>query len=91
MPMGNADAFPIASSGWFFPRPVSLLTRQNVPLSALLNARQCECLWHDLALLLFIGERFGKLPEDNSSFFEVSILSGTMVSFPLSRAVGCLA
>ena len=62
-----------------------------MPLSALLNARRCERLRRDLALLLFTGERFGELPEDNSSFVGVSTLSGTMRSFPLLRAVGCLA
>ena len=61
-PVGNADAFQGASFGWFCPWPVSLLARRNVPLSALRNAGQCECLWRDLALLLFAGERFGELP-----------------------------
>ena len=82
--MGNADAFSGASFGWFCPRPVSFLTRRKVPLSVLLNARQCECLWHDLALLLFVGERFGELLEDNSSSARVSTSSGMMDSFPLS-------
>ena len=43
-----------------------------------------------MALLLFVGERFGKLPEDNSSFVGVSTSSWTMGSFPLSQSVGCL-
>ena len=85
--MGNADAFPGTSSGWFYPRPVSLLAQRNVPLLALLNTGRCERLWRNLALLLFDGERFGELPENNSSSTEVSMLSGTMGSFPLSRAV----
>ena len=82
MPMGNADAFPSTSFGWFFPRPVSLLTRRNVPLSALLNVGQCECLLSNLALLLFARERFSELPEDNSSSARGSTSSGTMGSFP---------
>ena len=85
--MGNANVFPDTSFG----RPVSLLARWNVPLSALLNAERCECLWCDLAMLLFVGERFGELPKDNSSFAGVSTSFGTMSSFPLSRAIGCLA
>ena len=91
MPVGNADAFLGSSFGWFCPRPVSLLARRNVPLSALLNARRCECLWGDLALLPFAGERFGELPEDNSSSAKVFTSSGIMDSFSLLRAVGCLA
>ena len=88
--MGNVDAFSRDSFGWFYHRSVSLLAWRNVPLSALLNTGRCECLWHDLALLLFSYERFGELPEDNSSFFGVSTSSGTMGSFPLSRAIRCL-
>ena len=42
--VGNVDAFPGTSFGWFYPQPVSLLTRQNVPLSTSLNAGRCECL-----------------------------------------------
>ena len=38
MPVGNAEAFLGALFSWLFPRPVSLLTRRNVPLSAFLNA-----------------------------------------------------
>ena len=40
-----------------------------------------------------LGERFGELPEDNSSSAGVSTSSGMMGSFPLSRAVTveCLA
>ena len=38
MPVGNANAFPGTRFGWFYPRPVSLLSRRNVPLLALLNA-----------------------------------------------------
>ena len=90
MPVGNANVFSGTLFSWFCPRPVSLLTRRNVPLSALLNAGRCECLWHDMALLPFIRERFGELPEDNSSSIGVSTSSRTMGSFPLLRAVGCL-
>ena len=89
--VGNVDAFPGTSFGWFFPRTVSLLTRRNVPLSELLNAWRCERLWRDLALLLFAGERSGKLPGDNSPSLGESMLSGTMSSFPLLRAIECLA
>ena len=88
--MGNADAFPSTSFGWFLPSPVSLLARRNMPLSGLLNAERCECLWRDLALLLFVGERFGKLPEDNSSSAGVSTSSETMSSFIMSSWVPCL-
>ena len=90
-PVGNVEAFPSTSFGWFYPRPVSLLANRNVPLSGLLNARQCERLWRDLALLLFAGERSGELPEDKLSSVGVSTLSGTMGSFPLLQAVGRLA
>ena len=82
-PVGNADAFPGTLFGWFCPRPISLLARRNMPLSALLNAWLCEHLWCDLTLLLFAGERFSELPKDNWSSARVSILSGTMGSFPL--------
>ena len=61
-----------------------------MPLLALLNAGRCECLWRDLALLLFAGERFGELPEDNLSSVGVSTLSRTMGSFALSRGLGAL-
>ena len=61
-----------------------------MPLSALLNSRRCECLWRNLALPLFVGERFGELPEHNSSSAGVSTSSGTMGSFSLSRTVGAL-
>ena len=91
MPVGNANEFSSTSFGWFYPRPISFLARRNLPLSTLLNAGRCECLWLDLALLLFAGERFRELSEDNSSPVGVSTSSGTMGSFPLSRAVGCLA
>ena len=90
-PMGNAYSFSGTSFGWFFPWHVSLLAWPNVPLSTLLNARRCECLWYDLALLVFVGERFGELLEDNSSSVGVSASSRMMGSFPLSRVVGCLA
>ena len=82
--MGNAYSFPGASFGWFCPRPVSLLARRNVPLSALLNVGRCECLWHNLALLLFVRERFSALLEDNSSSVGVSTSLGMMGYFPLS-------
>ena len=62
-----------------------------MPPLALLNVRRCESLWHDLALLFFVGERSGELPEDNSSSAGVSMLSGMMGSFPLLQAVGCFA
>ena len=55
-PACNVDAFPSAPFGWFYPRPVSLLTRRNAPPLALLNAGRCERLWHELALLLFAKE-----------------------------------
>ena len=42
-------------------------------------------------MLFFAGERSGELLEDNSSFAGVSMLSGTMGSFPLLRVVGCFA
>ena len=89
--MGNIDAFPGTPFSWFCPRLVSLLARWNVPLSALMNAERCKHLWRDLALLLFSGERYGELPEDNSSSPEVSTLLGTMGSFPLLWVVECLA
>ena len=57
----------------------------------LLNARQCKCLWHNLALLLFVGEGFGELLEDSSSSDRISASSRTMGFFPLSRAVGCFS
>ena len=44
MSMFNADAFPGTQFGWFYPQPVSLLSRPNEPLSALLNAGRCERL-----------------------------------------------
>ena len=84
MPVGNVDAFSGASFSWSCPRPISLLAQWNVPLSAVLNVRRCQRLWRDLTLLLFVGERFDELPEDNSSSVEVSTLSGTMGCFPLS-------
>ena len=62
-----------------------------MPPLALLNAGRCERLWLDLALLFFAGERSGGLLEDNSSSARVSMLSGTMRSFPLLRAIGCFA
>ena len=42
-----------------------------------LNDGRCELLWCilSLLLLLFIGERFGELPEDSSSFAGVSTSS----------------
>ena len=89
--VGNVDAVLGNPFGGFCPRLVSLPAQWNVPLSTLLNAEQCECLWHDLARLLFVGETFGELPEDNSSFAGVSTSPGMMSSFPLSRAVRCLA
>ena len=87
----NANAFMGTSFGWFCPRPVSLLTWRIVPPLDLLNAGQCELLWRNLALLFFAGEWSGDLPEDNSSFAEVFMLSRMMSSFPLLRAVGCFA
>ena len=54
----------------------------------LVNARRCECLYRDLALLLFIGEGFGELSEENSSSAGASALSGMTGFFPLSRTVG---
>ena len=89
--MCNADVFPGTSFDWFYPQPISLLTQRNVPLSALLNAERYECLSHDLVLLLFFRGRFGELLEYNSSSARVSTSSGTMGSFPLSRAIECLA
>ena len=91
MPIGNTETFSSTSFGWFCSRPVSLLAPRNVPLSTLLNAGRCKYLWLDLTLLRFAGERFGELPEDNSSSVVVFTLSGMMGSFPLSRAVGGLA
>ena len=38
----------------------------------------------------FARERFGELPDDNSSFVGVSTSSRTMGFFSLSLAVGCL-
>ena len=35
--VGNADEFLGTPFGWFCPRPISLFSRRNVPLSALLN------------------------------------------------------
>ena len=60
--VGNVDAFPGTPFCWFYPRPVSLLAQRNVLLSALLNVRQCERLWPNLALIFFAGERSGDLP-----------------------------
>ena len=57
----------------------------------LLNARRCECLYRDLALLLFVGEGFGELSEDNSSSVGASESSGMAGFFPLSRTVGFFA
>ena len=62
-----------------------------MPPLALLNAGRCERLWLDLALLFFAWERFGGLLEDNSSSARVSMLSGTMCSFPLLQEIGCFA
>ena len=84
MPVGNVDAFLGTPFNGFCPRPVSLPTQRNVPLFVLLNARRCECLWSDLDWLLFDGERFGELLEDNSSFVGVSTSPEMMGSFPLS-------
>ena len=83
-PVGNTDALPGTSFGWFYPQPVFLPIQQNMPLSVLLNVERCECLWRDLALLLFVGEGFGELPEDNSSSVGASTSPGMMGSFPLS-------
>ena len=91
MPVGNVDTFPGTSFSLFYRRLVSLLAQRNVPLSALLNAGQCERLCRDLALLLFARERSGELFEDSSSSAGVSTLSVMMGSFPLLWAVGCLA
>ena len=44
-----------------------------------------------LALPPFARVRSGELPEDNSSSVGVSMLSGTIGSFPLLRVIGCLA
>ena len=89
MPVGVAYAFPGTAFGWLYSRAASPLARQSRPLLVLLNAGQCECLWHDLALLLFAEEGFCELFEDNSSSAGVSTSSGTMGFFPLSRVVGC--
>ena len=80
-PMGNADAFPGTSFGWFCPRPVFLLARRNGPLSALLNVGRYESLQCDLALLLFSRERSGELPKDNSSSTGLSMLLERWASF----------
>ena len=56
----------------------------------LLDAEKCECLWRDLALLLFVGERFGELLEESSSFVRISSSSGMMGFFLLSRTSGTL-
>ena len=66
-PLGNAYSFLSTVFGWLYPRHVSLITRQINPFLMLLNAGRWECLWRDLALLLFSRERFGELPEDSSS------------------------
>ena len=58
----NSDTLSGTPFGWFCPLLVSLLAQRNVPLSALLNAGLCECLWSDLTLLLFAKERFGEFP-----------------------------
>ena len=83
-PIRNAYAFPSATFSWLHSRPIFPLARRSMPLSELLNIGRCECLWRDLALLLFSGERFGELPKDNSSSARVSMLSGTLGFFPLS-------
>ena len=80
-PVGNTYMFSGAAFDCLYSRPVSLLARWSRPLSVLLNAGLCECLWCDLALLLFVGEMFGKLPKDNPSSTRVSMLLGTMDSF----------
>ena len=91
-PVGNAYVFSsvvlclVGSTLGLF---LSLLGR--VGRYWLLNVRQWECLWCDLALFLFNEEGFGELSEDNSSSAEVSMLLGTMGFFPLLRTVGCFA
>ena len=87
----NAYTFSGATFSWLCSRPASLLSWRSRPLLVLLNVGRCECLWRDLALLLFVGEGFGKLYEDNSSSAGVSASSGTMGFFPLSRMIGCFA
>ena len=71
-PIGNAYTFLEAVFGWLYPWHISLLVGRSKPLSVLLNAGRCECLWHDLEQLLFTEEGFGELPEDNSSSAGVS-------------------
>ena len=56
MLVGNAYSFFSAAFGWLCSRPDSLLARWSRPLLVLLNAGRCECLYHDLALLLFAGD-----------------------------------
>ena len=91
MPVGNAYAFSSAVFGWLYPRPVSPPARRSKQLLVLLIAGLCECLYHNLARLLFDGEGYGKVPEDNSSSIGASALSRIMGFFPLSRTVGCFA
>ena len=83
-PIGNAYTFSGTVFGWLYSRLVSPLTWQSRPLLVLLNAGRCECLWLDLALLLFSREGFGELSDDNSSSARVSMLLGMMSLFSLS-------
>ena len=89
MPISVAYAFSGAAFDQICSWPASPLARWSRPLLVLLNARRCECLWHDLALLLFAREGFGELFENNSSSTGLSASSGTMGLFPLSCVVGC--
>ena len=82
-PVGNANKFLGVTFGWLCPWPISLLTQQSRPLSVLLNVGRCECLWGDPDLLLFIEERFSKLPEDTSLSAEITTSSRKMGFFPL--------
>ena len=90
-PIGNTYTFLGAVFGWLFSRPVSFLARRSRPLSVLLKEGRCECLWYNMALLLFSGVGFVELLDDSSSSTGISALSGMMGFFPLSPTVGCFA
>ena len=90
-PVGIANSFPGAVFGWLYTRPISFLARWSRPLSVLLNVRRYECLWLDLALLLFAGEGFSELLEDSLSSDGISASLRMMGFFLLSRTVWCLA
>ena len=87
MPVGNAYTFSGTTFGWLYSWSVSLPTWLRRLLSVLLITGRYECLWLDLAPLLFAEEGFGELLEDNLSSTEASASSGIMGFFPLSHTI----